>query len=710
MKRREFLGTLAASTVGFALPGNLQADTKPASATEETSDSITEDPVLWYQQPAKKWIEALPLGNGRLGAMVFGNTANEHIQLNEDTVWSGGPYDPTNPKGRDALPEIRRLVFAGENLKAHRLFGRTMFGLAIPQMQYQPLGDIWLTFAGHSQPTDRQRQLATDHAITVPKSVSDYRRQLDMDQAIVTVKYRLDGVAFTREVFISPVDQVVVIRLTADHAAKLSFTAALVAGGPEQRDGDAQYDAELPNEIVVRGRAMSDQSIEGQVRYQIRARFLTEGGSIASGEGTLTISGANAVTILIASGTSFVNYKDASRDPEPKIKDQIAKASAKSYDTLRQDHVAEHQRLFRRVQINLGTSPNPAPPTDTRLSKFQDTNDPGIAALYFQFARYMMISCSRPGCLPANLQGIWNDSNTPPWGSKYTTNINLQMNYWPAEVANLSDCAEPLFQLIADLVEPGTHVAQVNYGAKGWVLHQNTDLWLACAPMDGPTWGTFATAGAWLCTHLWENYLFNGEIELLKKFYPLMRGSAQFFLDTLVEHPTRKWMVTCPSMSPEHFPESPSEAIPFWDEVTNLYLKGTTICAGPTIDMSILRNLFEGCMQASETLGVDADLRKQLQEMSQRLAPLQIGKFGQLQEWLDDWDDPDDHHRHLSPLWGLYPGHEITPRRTQSWPKPQLGYSNPAEKAVPAGEWHGRSVFELVSWTATLPTATFGDS
>jgi alpha-L-fucosidase 2 len=664
MKRREFLGAMAASTASLVMPKKLRAESSEDVAGTDAVTQNHTNSMLWYRQPAKKWTDAMPIGNGRLGAMVFGNTANERIQLNEDTAWSGGPYDPTNPKGPEGLPEIRRLVFAGENLKAHRLFGRTMFGPAIPQMQYQPLGDLWLTFPEQSQKVDHQRQLATDQAIIMPAPVSDYRRQLDMDEAIVTVKYRAGDVTFTREVFASPVDQVIVVHLTAGQPGRISFTAALIAGNTPQQDGDAIYDTVLPNEIVARGRAMSDEGIDGKVRYQTRARFLAKGGAITAGESTVTIAGADSVTILIGARTSFIDYKDASGDPEAKVIRDIANAASKPYEALRRDHVAEHQSLFRRVQLDLGSSESAQLPTDERLKNFSGTNDPGMVALYFQFGRYLMISDSRPGCLPANLQGIWNDQTIPSWGSKYTTNINLQMNYWPAETTNLSECAEPLFKLIADLVEPGTHVAKINYKAGGWVLHQNTDLWLACAPMDGPTWGTFATGGSWLCTHLWEHYLFNGDVEELKKFYPLMKGSAQFFLDTLVKHPKLNWIVTCPSMSPEHFPDSPTENIPFWDEVTNLHLKGTTICAGPTIDMEILRNLFGACIQASEILGLDADFRQKLKETRPKLAPLQIGKWGQLQEWLDDWDDPEDHHRHMSPLWGLYPGNSITPIKT----------------------------------------------
>jgi alpha-L-fucosidase 2 len=602
-------------------------------------------PILWYLQPAKQWIQALPVGNGRLGAMVFGGTEKERIQLNEETVWSGGPYDPTNPKGSAALPQIRKLVFDREYVNAHRMFGRTMFGLAIPQMQYQPTADLWLTFQGHNK-------------------ASEYHRQLDLDEAIVTVKYRVRNVTFTREAFSSPVDQVIVVRLTADQPAQLTLTAALPAANSPQRDGDAFYDAMAGNELVARGRSMSDQGIEGRLRFEARARVMAEGGTTTQAEESLAITGANAVTILVAAATSFVSYQDASGDPAVRVTQDLEKAASKPYAELRNHHVAEHQRLFRRVHLDLGSSEAAKFPTDERLKGFKETNDPGLVALYFQFGRYLLMSSSRPGGKPANLQGIWNDKIIPPWGSKWTTNINLEMNYWPVEVTNLSECAEPLFQMISDLVEPGSHAAKVNYGARGWVLHQNTDLWLAAAPMDGPTWGTYATAGAWLCTHLWEHYLFQGNKEDLKRFYPLMKGAAQFFVDTLVEHPKFKWMVTCPSTSPEHVPPKRPGDHAFWDEVTGLHLEGASICAGPTMDMQILRSLFGACIEASELLGVDADFRDELHRLLPRLAPLQIGKHGQLQEWLEDWDDPADHHRHLSHLWGVYPGHQITPRQT----------------------------------------------
>ena len=646
MHRREFLQTLAASAAALKLHPELWASN--ASVESDPSLPAPSGLCLYYRQPAKFWTQALPVGNGRLGAMVYGGTDVEQIQLNEETVWTGSPYDPTIDTAREALPEIRRLVFEGEYLKAYRMFGRTMFGIGIQQEMYQPLGNLWLTFPGH-------------------EAVTNYQRQLNLDEAIVRVTYNIGDVLYTREVFSSPVDQVLVVHITADKPKKVSFSA-LMAGSRATEgecDGDDYYlyDGVPPDELVVHGKAASHLGIPGKIKYQSRAKAIVEGGKLTVQDMDLTVEDADSVTLLIAAATNYVSYNDLSGDPEPRVKAWLATAAGKSYEELRNAHLAEHRRLFRRVHLDLGTTEAAKLPTDERIRKFRQQDDPQLVTLLFQYGRYLLLSSSRPGCLPANLQGIWNDRTNPAWESKYTTNINLEMNYWQAEVANLSECAEPLFKMIADLVAPGTHVAQVDYGVGGWVLHQNTDIWLAAAPMDGPTWGTFATGGAWLCTHLWEHYLFNGNKEDLRRFYPLMKGSAQFFLETLVEHPQKKWLVTCPSMSPETFPHRPGNA-PFLDEVTNLRQPGTSICAGPAVDMEILRSLFEGCIQASEILGMDTDFRQRLRETRQRLAPLQIGKYGQLQEWLEDWDDPNDHNRHCSHLWAVYPGHEITPLHT----------------------------------------------
>lgn len=601
---------------------------------------------LWYRQPAKQWIEALPVGNGRLGAMVFGKTDEERIQLNEDTVWTGGPYDPANPKGPQALPEIRRLVFAGEYRKAHRLFGRTMMSTPVGQMMYQPLGDLWLKFPKGGE-------------------VTRYRRYLSLDRAIAGLRYQAGEVTFTREVFASPVDQVIVVRLAADRPGQISFVATITGAKNIDSDGDESYtsDGLPPDGLLLRGHAATCAGVKGRVRYEARVKAIADGGRIALEDDRLTVSGANAVTLLVAAATNFVSYKDLSADPAARVSRYFGPVEGKTYDRLRRAHVVEHRRLFRRVELDLGSTAAAALPTDERLRNFAAGNDPQLVALYFQFGRYLLISSSRPGSRPANLQGIWNDRMVPAWSSKYTTNINLEMNYWPAEVTNLSECHRPLIEMVKELVEPGTRVARVNYGAGGWVLHQNTDLWLAAAPMDGPTWGTWALGGAWLSKHLWDHYAFGGDREYLREVYPVMTGAAQFFLDVLVPHPKYKWLVTVPSMSPENNPRRPGESS-FRDEVSGLLLQGTAICAGPTMDMQILRDLFDHCIEAARVLDTDREFARQLREARSRLAPMQIGKHGQLQEWLEDWDDPNDHHRHLSHLWGLYPGDQVHPRLT----------------------------------------------
>ena len=601
---------------------------------------------LWYRQPAKEWTEALPLGNGRLGAMVMGGTEQERIQLNEETLWTGAPYDPNTSGGPAALPEIRRLVFEGQYLQAHDLFGRKMMGYPTDQMSYQPLGSLWLTFPGHA-------------------SVADYRRALDLDEAIVRVTYRVGDVQFTREILSSPIDQVIVVRLTASKPGSISLTARISGGKNADHSGGEYYtsDSLPPDSLGLRGHNASDQGIKGRLDYQARVKAIAEGGTVETGYQELVVREANVVTLLISAATNFVNAKDVSGDPEARVMKYLGGVAGKSYFDIRREHVIEHQRLFRRVALDLGITDAAHQPTDERLKNFATANDPHLITLFFQYGRYLLICSSRPGTQPANLQGIWNQDMNPWWGSKYTTNINLQMNYWPAEVANLADCAEPLMKMVEEIVEPGERTAAVTYGAKGWVLHQNTDLWLATAPMDGPTWGTFSVGGAWLCSHLWEHYLFNGDRIFLQKIYPIIKGSAQFFLDTLVEHPQYKWLVTCPSMSPENFPQREGNER-YLDETTGIYLPGTTICAGSTIDIQIIRDLFGHYAEASELLGVDPDFRDRVRETCRRLPPMQVGKRGNLQEWLEDWGDIEPHHRHLSHLWGLYPGNQISLRGT----------------------------------------------
>jgi alpha-L-fucosidase 2 len=578
--------------------------------------------------------------------MIFGRTARERIQLNEETLWTGGPYDPSREAEPGALAEIRRLVFAGDHFKAHYLFGRTMMGKPVEQMKYQPLGNLWLEFPGH-------------------EDAADCRRQLDLDSAIASVAYRVGGVTFSREVFASAADQVIVIRIAADKPGSITFTASLIGGERGEQEADDWFTSEVaaPDELVLRGRNASFRGIEGRLRYEARVKVLIEGGETTVVKDGVSVSGADCATLLVAAATNFVTYKNLSGNPEARVRQCLDQAAGKPYERLREEHLAEHRRLFRRVELDLETTQASELPTDERLKAFAEGRDPQFAALLFQFGRYLLIGSSRPGCQPANLQGIWNESASPAWECKLTTNINLEMNYWPAEVANLAECAEPLFQLVEDLAETGARVARRHYGARGWVFHQNSDLWRAAAPMDGPTWGTFTVGGAWLCAHLWEHYRFTGDRAFLARIYPLLKGAAEFFLDFLVEHPEKPWLVTCPANSPESFPASPGNHR-YLDEYHRFELPGTTLCAGPTMDMQILRDLFESCAEAAAILGVDREFADQVARARERLAPMQIGTRGNLQEWLGDWEDLEKQHRHISHLYGLFPSDQITPDAT----------------------------------------------
>jgi alpha-L-fucosidase 2 len=576
---------------------------------------------LWYRRPASVWTEALPVGNGRLGAMIFGGVQHERLQLNEDTLWAGGPYDPNNTNALAALQEIRRLIFDGNYNEADKLISRTMMAIPLSQMPYQTVGEVFLEF-----PTG----LTTEN----------YRRDLNLDTAVSRVSYTIDKVDFSREVFSSPADQVIVVRLTASQPGHISFVAGMKT--PQQ----ATIVVEPDNTLVMGGVNGSANGVAGALKFQGRARVVTKGGTILSITNALAVTNADSVTILIAAATSYKNFRDVSGDPEAITKTQIPAAAAKPFDRLLARHIAEHQRLFRRVELNLGETAAMSLPTDERIVHFAEGNDPQLAALYFQYGRYLLISCSRPGGQPANLQGLWNESLSPPWGGKYTININTEMNYWPVDTANLGECLEPLTAMVMDLMETGARTAKVMYGARGWVVHHNTDLWRASAPIDGAFYGVWPTGGAWLCQNLWDHYLFTGDEKFLKRLYPALKGSAQFFLDTLVEEPTHHWLVTCPSLSPENgHPEG-----------------RVSICAGPTMDLQILRDLFDHCVRASEILGVDEAFRAQLASARAKLAPMQIGSAGQLQEWLKDWDTQpgvDQHHRHVSHLYGLYPSGQI---------------------------------------------------
>ncbi|MGA2032704.1 MAG: glycoside hydrolase family 95 protein [Thermoguttaceae bacterium] len=579
--------------------------------------------ALWYRRPALVWVEALPLGNGRLGAMVFGGVDRERIQLNEATLWGGGPYDPNNPDCLANLAEARRLVFAGRYREADRLIASRMMARPLGQMPYQPVGDLMLTFPD-------------------VKTVERYRRDLDLDTAVARISFHAGGVQFLREAFASPVDQVIVLRLTADRPGQISFEAGMRS--PQK----AAVAAEGADTLVLRGRNGESQGIAGALKFQARVRVLASGGRTTAAADRVSVIGADSALLLIAAATSYKKYDDVSGDPEALVKKTIARAAQKSFDQLWVAHRAEHQRLFRRVTLDLGVTTAAARPTVERIKHFAQGGDPQLAALYFQFGRYLLISCSRPGGQPANLQGLWNESMNPPWGSKYTININTEMNYWPSEPANLGECVEPLAAMVDDLTHSGARTAKIHWGARGWAAHHNTDLWRAAAPIDGP-WGFWPTGGAWLCQQLWEHYQYSGDKAFLARVYPALAGASQFFLDTLVEEPTHHWLVTCPSASPE-----------------NAHPKGTSVCAGPTMDLEIIRDLLGNTIRAGEILGRDAALGKELAAARSRLAPLQIGKAGQLQEWLQDWDleAGDIHHRHVSHLYGFFPSAQISLRGT----------------------------------------------
>lgn len=616
-----------------------------AVEADATSDPTT---VLWYTHPADKWEDALPVGNGRLGAMVFGKTDQEEIQLNQDTYWSGGPYSTAVPGGSEALGEVRRLIFEGRLVEAHRLFGRRLMGYPVEQQKYQSLGNLVLTLDGEG-------------------AVTDYRHVLDIDTALVTTTYMRGGVRFKREVLASVVDQVIAIRLSADTPRKVSFVAQLRGVRNQAHSNYAtdyfQMDGHEDDGLVLRGKSADYLGIAGRLRYEARLHASRRGGEMGVDDDRLVVRHADEVTLLVSAATNFVNYKDVSADPAARVDAVMRAVAEKPFERILSDHVSEHRRLFRRMSVSFGATPDSALSTDERLAKFDGTNDPDLAALVFQFGRYLLISSSRPGTQPANLQGIWNKDQNPKWDSKYTTNINTEMNYWPAEVANLSECTEPLFRMIRELTDQGGVVARENYGAHGWVLHQNTDLWRVAAPMDGPSWGAFTTGGAWLATHLWEHYLFTGDERFLRENYEVLKGAARFFLDYLVPEPRHGWLVTNPSTSPENFPLAPGNE-PFFDEVTGSMSPGTTLVAGSTIDLQILNDLFGYVAEAASILGRDPEFRAELLKARARLAPMQIGARGDLQEWLDDWGQREKSHRHISNLYGLYPGHQISARRT----------------------------------------------
>jgi alpha-L-fucosidase 2 len=609
--------------------------------------------LLWYKSPASVWEEALPVGNGRLGAMVFGKNSEERIQLNEDTYWSGGPYSTVVKGGYKVLPEIQKDIFEGNPVKAHKLFGRYLLGYPVEQQKYQGFANLILTFKNE-------------------KEVTDYKRWLDLTTGITSVQYKVNGITYSREVIASVPDQTIAIRLIADKPGSISFTAELRG---ERNGSMSNYATDyfrmdgIGNDgLKLTGKSADYMGIEGKIRYEARLKAVTEGGTLKVDDIDLIVENADAVTLYFVAATNFVNYKDVSGDYHSKVENYLKGLEGKSYTNIKEAAVNDYKSLFERVTLTLPSTKSSFLPTNERLKNFSTESDPQMASLCYQFGRYILISSSRPGTQPANLQGIWNNDMNPSWDSKYTTNINTEMNYWPAETANLPELVQPLIQMVKDVTDQGSQVATEHYGAHGWVLHQNTDIWRVAAPMDGPTWGTFTVGGAWLTTHLWEHYLYNLDKNYLKDIYPVMKGSVEFFMDFLVEHPNGKWLVTNPSTSPENPPKGPGYRY-FFDEVTSMYYF-TTICAGSAIDMEILTDLFGYYIEASKILGQDADFAAKVTKARARLVPPQIGSNGSLQEWTDDLGQMEDKHRHFSHLYGLYPGNVISAKRTPELVEP----------------------------------------
>jgi len=618
-------------------------------------DNKSFDPgtLLWYRSPATVWEEALPVGNGRLGAMVFGKYGEERIQLNEDTYWSGGPYSTVVKGGYKLLPEIQKYIFQGNPLKAHKLFGRYLMGYPVEQQKYQALANVILSFKNEEEPTG-------------------YKRWLDLKTGITSVQYTVNGITFLREVIASAPDQTIAIRLTADKPGSISFSAELRGVRNSSMSNYAtdyfQMDGDGKNGLVLKGKSASYMGIEGALRYEARLKAVAEGGTMKVDDIDLIIENADAVTLYFIAATNFVNYKDVSADCHARVEKYLNGIEGKSYEIVKESAVKDYLTLFDRVSLKLQPTDGSYFPTDERLKNFAVESDPALASLCYQFGRYLLISSSRPGTQPANLQGIWNQDMNPSWDSKYTTNINTEMNYWAAESANLSELTDPLVKMVKELTDQGSQVAKEHYGSKGWVFHQNTDLWRVAAPMDGPTWGTFTVGGAWLTTHLWEHYLFTLNRDYLEEVYPVIKGSVEFFMDFLVEHPNGKWLITNPSTSPENPPKGPGYRY-FFDEVTAMYYF-TTICAGSSIDMQILTDLFGYYCEASKVLGMDNDFAAEVAKARLRLVPPQIGADGSLQEWVDDLAQLEEKHRHFSHLYGLYPGNIISAKRTPELVEP----------------------------------------
>jgi alpha-L-fucosidase 2 len=600
-----------------------------AASINFTSFSVqAQNLKLWYDKPATQWEEALPLGNGRLGAMVYGSVAVENIQLNEDTFWAGGPHNNINPAAKQSLPEIRKLIDQGNYVAASDMAEKTITSQGAQGMPYQTAGNLTLSFEKHT-------------------AYTDYYRELDLQQAVARTHYQVDEVRFEREIYSSFADQVIVIHLTASQSKALNFTLAL--SHPDNMPVSADSQKGL---LTMQGLSNDHEGIKGQVKLVNLAKIVQSDGNTQVDGKSLKISDATEVVILVSMATNFINYHDVSGDAMARATEYLAKAESKFKNAQLteqqlQQHVKAYQHYFNRVSLDLGSNDFALEPTDQRIREFPHRFDPAMVALYFQFGRYLLISSSQPGTQAANLQGIWNNSSTPAWDSKYTLNINAQMNYWPAEVTNLTEMHQPFFDLIKDLSVSGQDSAQMMYGARGWMAHHNTDIWRVTGGIDW-SWGSWPTSNAWLVQHLWEHYLYTSDKQFLSKVYPILQSACYFFEDFLTKDPKTGWLIVSPSISPENEPS----------------VTGKKIAAGVTLDNQLLFDLFTHSITAAKILNVDKQDSAKWQSIVEQLPPMQIGQYHQLQEWLEDWDDPQDKHRHVSHLYGLFPSNQISPLRT----------------------------------------------
>lgn len=580
------------------------------------------DLKLWYKQPAKTWVEALPLGNSRMGVMVYGGTAREELQLNEETIWGGSPYRNDNPEALKHLEEVRALIFANRNADAQQLIQKTFY-TGKNGMPYQTIGSLIISSPGHEQ-------------------VTDYYRDLDIERAVATTRYKVDGVTYQREVFTSFADNVVIVRLAADQPGKLNFAASY--------ESPLEYKVvRKGKKLILTGNGQAHEGVEGAIRMETQTQADVEGGKMIVDNQRIVVEGATTATLYISAATNFVNYQSVKANESKRAANYLKASMKRSYQKALAEHTALYKKQFDRVKLDLGTSKAAESETTERVARFNEGKDVSLAALMFQFGRYLLISSSQPGGQPANLQGIWNHKLLAPWDGKYTININTEMNYWPAEVTNLSETHQPLFEMVKELAVTGQETARTMYGAKGWVTHHNTDLWRATGPVDSAFYGTWPNGGAWLTTHLWQHYLYTGNQAFLAEVYPALKGAADFYLTFLVKHPQYGWMVSAPSMSPEHGPGG---------EDTQ---KASTIVAGCTMDNQIVFDVLSNALEASKILNAPVSYQDSLKSMLDRLAPMQIGKYNQLQEWLEDMDNPKDHHRHISHVYGLFPSNQVSP-------------------------------------------------